>query len=47
MITTKGVYHIGIPVNDVARPTARGFCFFDPDGNLLQFYALPKQTPAS
>ena len=47
MIATKGVYHMVIPVNDVERPTARCFYFFEPYGNLLQLYAPPKQTAAS
>ncbi|MGH7887947.1 MAG: VOC family protein, partial [Candidatus Binatia bacterium] len=40
----------GVRIHDipsVERPTGRGFYFFDPDGNLLQLYAPPKQTAAS
>jgi len=47
MIATQGVYHTVIPVNDVERPTARCFYFYDADGNLLLLYAPPKQTLAS
>jgi glyoxylase I family protein len=35
-------------VPTVERPSGRGFYFFDPDGNLLQLYAPPKnRVPAS
>ncbi|HEY1268229.1 MAG TPA: VOC family protein, partial [Candidatus Binatia bacterium] len=30
----------------VDRPSGSGFYFFDPDGNLLQLYAPPKEQPA-
>ncbi len=34
-----------VPV--VERRSGRGFYFFDPDGNLLQLYAPPKQKEAN
>ena len=34
-----------VPV--VERRSGRGFYFFDPDGNLLQLYARPKQKEAN
>jgi glyoxylase I family protein len=41
----------GVKIYDVPtveRPSGRGFYFFDPDGNLLQLYAPPKnRVPAS
>jgi glyoxylase I family protein len=40
----------GVKVYDIAtveRPSGRGFYFFDPDGNLLQLYAPPRQPSAS
>jgi glyoxylase I family protein len=39
-----GVKIYDIPT--VERPTGRGFYFFDPDGNLLQLYAPPRQPAA-
>ena len=44
-MTDWGVKGYDIPT--VERPTGRGFYFFDPDSNLLQLYAPPKQPAAS